>query len=209
MVFNGFQVVDKLGKAWFFQVTFLLTETNMEVILKMPFFILNNKNIIMKNWYLLTLISEYLDWLRQPKRFIYRDLTSVYYLKEIKESDKWTTTFRNYYGHFKYQFMFFVLLNASTSFWSYINKILVEKLEVFIWVYLDDIQIYIQARTLRHVEAICSMLDQLKKNSFFANLKKCLFHKDDIHFLAYVMSAKKVEIECKRNEVAKNELKSK
>ena len=45
MVIAGFQVEDKLGKAQFFQESFLLAEISMEVILGMPFFTLSNANI--------------------------------------------------------------------------------------------------------------------------------------------------------------------
>ena len=38
----------------------------------------------------------------------------------------------------------FKLSNALISFQSYINKILVEKLDIFVIVYLDDILIYIK-----------------------------------------------------------------
>ena len=60
----------------------------------------------------------------------------------IKEDDKWKTSFRTRYGHFKYQVMFFGLSNAPTSFQNYINKMLAKKLDVFVIVYLDDILIY-------------------------------------------------------------------
>ena len=45
MVIAGFQVEDKLGRARFFQESFLLAETSMEVVLRMPFFTLSNANI--------------------------------------------------------------------------------------------------------------------------------------------------------------------
>ena len=38
--------------------------------------------------------------------------------------------------------MLFVLTNVSASFQGYINKILAEKLDIFVIVYLDDILIY-------------------------------------------------------------------
>ena len=38
--------------------------------------------------------------------------------------------------------MLFGLSNALTSFQDYINKILTEKLDIFLVVYLDDILIY-------------------------------------------------------------------
>ncbi len=60
----------------------------------------------------------------------------------IWEGDKWKTAFCIRYGHFKYQVMSFDLSNASASFQGYINKILAEKLDIFVVVYLDDILIY-------------------------------------------------------------------
>ena len=42
MVIASFQVENKLGKVRFFQKSFLLAETNMEVILKMLFYTLSN-----------------------------------------------------------------------------------------------------------------------------------------------------------------------
>ena len=48
----------------------------------------------------------------------------------------------------------FGLSNASASFLNYINKILAEKLDIFIIVYLDDIFIYIENQGQGHVEAV-------------------------------------------------------
>ena len=45
MVMAGFQVVDKLGRARFFQESFLLAETSMEVVLGMLFLAFSNANI--------------------------------------------------------------------------------------------------------------------------------------------------------------------
>ena len=45
MVIAGFQVEDKLGRARFFQELFLLAETSIEVVLRMPFLILSNADI--------------------------------------------------------------------------------------------------------------------------------------------------------------------
>ena len=45
MVIAAFQVVDKLGRSQFFQETFLLADISMEVVLSMPFLILNKADI--------------------------------------------------------------------------------------------------------------------------------------------------------------------
>ncbi len=70
----------------------------------------------------------------------------------------------------------FGLTNAPATFQGYINKILVEKLDVFVIMYLDDILIYTESEGKKHVQAIQWMLDQLQKHSLYANLKKCRFH---------------------------------
>ena len=45
MVIAGFQVKDKLGRAQFFQKSFLLAKTSVEMLLGMPFLTLSNANI--------------------------------------------------------------------------------------------------------------------------------------------------------------------
>ncbi len=44
--------------------------------------------------------------------------------------------------------------NASASFQGYINKILAEKLDIFVVVYMDDILIYIEDPGQPHSEAV-------------------------------------------------------
>ena len=72
----------------------------------------------------------------------------------IREGDEWKTAFRTQYGYFKYQIIFFGLSNTLASFQGYVNKILSEKLDIFIIIYLDDILIYIENADQGHVEAV-------------------------------------------------------
>ena len=111
-------------------------------------------NITIKNRYLLSLIGESLDWLGQAKRFTQLDLTNAYHRMRICEGDEWKTTFRIRYGYFEYQVMPFGLSNAPATFQGYINKILAEKLDIFVIVYLDDILIYTKDLGQPHVEAM-------------------------------------------------------
>ena len=60
----------------------------------------------------------------------------------IREGNEWKTAFQIWHGHFEYQVMSFGLSNAPASFQRYVNKILAEKLDVFVIVYLNDILIY-------------------------------------------------------------------
>ena len=133
-------------------------------------------NLTIKNRYPLPLIGEALDRLGRAKRFTQLDLTSAYHRMRIREGDEWKTAFRTWYGHFKYQVISFELFNAPASFQGYINKILAKKLDVFVIIYLYDILIYTEDESQGHVEAVRWVLDLLKKNGLFANLKKCRFH---------------------------------
>ena len=97
----------------------------------------------------------------------------------------------------------FGLSNTSATFQGYVNKILAEKLDIFVFVYLDDILIYTEDPSQPHVEVMCWILDQLRKYLLFINLKKCCFHQDEVRFLGYVMSSKGISMEAKRIEVVR------
>ena len=100
--------------------------------------------------------------------------------------------------------MLFGLSNAPATFQGYVNKILVEKLDIFVVVYLDDILIYTKDPGQPHVEAVRWVLNQLRKHSLFINLKKYRFHQDKIRFLGYVILSKGINMEAKRIEIIKN-----
>ena len=117
--------------------------------------------------------------------------------------------FKTRYGYFKYQVMPFGLFNTPATFQEYVNKILAEKLDIFVIVYLDDILIYIENPGQLHIEAVYWVLDQLWKHFFFANLKKCRFYQDEIRFLGYVILSKGISMEAERIEVVKDWLKLK
>ena len=98
----------------------------------------------------------------------------------------------------------FSLSNISATFQRYVNKILTEKLDIFVIIYLDDILIYTKNPSLPHIEVVRWVLDQLQKYFFFANVKKCCFHQDEVRFLGYIVSSKEINIEAEQIEVVKN-----
>ena len=111
-------------------------------------------NLTIKNRYPLLLIEKSLDRLGRVKRFTQLDLTSAYHQMRIRKEDEWKTAFRTRYSHFEYQLIPFGLTNAPVSFQGYINKILAEKLDIFIIVYLDDILIYTDDDGDSHITAV-------------------------------------------------------
>ena len=121
----------------------------------------------------------------------------------IRKGDEWKTAFRTRYGHFEYQVMLFGLTNASATFQSYINKIPAEKLDVFVIVYLYDIFIYTEDESKGYVQAMHWVLDQLRKFSLYANLKKCRFHQEEVRFLGYIVSSRGIRMEDERIRAVK------
>ncbi len=55
--------------------------------------------------------------------------------------------------------MLFELTNMPAMFQTYINKILAEKLNIFVVVYLNDILIYIENKGEKYVQAVWWVLD--------------------------------------------------
>ena len=160
-------------------------------------------NLTIKNRYSLPLVGEFLDQLGRARRFTQLDLTSAYHRMRICKGDEWKTAFRTRYGHFEYQVMPFGLTNAPATFQGYINKILAEKLDVFVIVYLDDILIYTEDESKGHVQAVHWVLDQLRKFSLYANLKKCRFHQEEVRFLGYIVSSRGIRMEDERIRAVK------
>ena len=97
----------------------------------------------------------------------------------------------------------FGLSNAPAIFQRYVNKILGEKLDIFVIVYLDDILIYTEDPSQPHVKAMCWVLDQLRKYYLFANIKKCYFHQDEVCFLGYIVLSKGISMEVEQIEVVR------
>ena len=97
----------------------------------------------------------------------------------------------------------FGLSNAPASFQGYVNKILAEKLDVFVIVYLDDILIYTEDAGQVHVEAVQWVLGELRKHGLFANMKKCRFHQEEVRFLGYVVFSQGIHMEEERIDTVK------
>ena len=72
----------------------------------------------------------------------------------IQKGDQWNTAFQTRYGHPEYPLMLFSPSNTVASFQSYVNKIVLKELDVFVNIYLDEILIYIKNTGQSHMEAI-------------------------------------------------------
>ena len=105
--------------------------------------------------------------------------------------------------------MLFGLFHALASFQGFINKILVEKLNIFLIVHLDTILISPKDYGELHVDTVYWVLEQFRRHSLFANLKKCRFHQDEIRFLRFMILSYSITIKKERMEAVKARLEPK
>jgi hypothetical protein len=88
----------------------------------------------------------------------------------------------------------FGLTNALSTFMRLTNHLLLAFIGIFVVVYFDDILIY--SKNLDdHVVHVKSVLDVLRKEKLFANLKKCTFYTDKLVFLGFVVSAQGIQVD--------------
>ncbi len=99
-------------------------------------------DITVKNRYPLPLMSSAFEILQGAKIFTKLDLRNAYHLVRIKEGDEWKTAFNTPVGHFEYRDLPFGLVNAPAVFQALVNDVLQDMINVFVFVYLDDILIF-------------------------------------------------------------------
>ena len=58
------------------------------------------------------------------------------------------------YNYFQYQVMFFSVFIIFANFQDYINKVLVEKINIFIIIYINNIMIFIKNTSQSYIKAI-------------------------------------------------------
>jgi len=89
----------------------------------------------------LPLISEALDRLGGARYFTKVDIKDAYHNIRIREGDEYKTTFSTKLGTYEYLVMPFGLCNAPAAFQRWINEVLIEHIDMFSIIYLDDVLI--------------------------------------------------------------------
>jgi len=93
--------------------------------------------------------------------------------------------------------MLFGLTNALATFQAYINKALLDLLDIIYIVYLNNIIVYSNNYEV-YTHHVRMVLERLREYKLYINLKKCLFYVTSIDFLGFIVSINRVLIEKSR-----------
>ena len=120
------------------------------------------------------------------------DLRSGYPRIIIHPSDEWKIAFKIRDGQYEWLVVHFGLTNAASTFMRIMNQVVV--LGKCVVVYFDDILIHINSKE-DHVGHLREVFKVLRENKLYANLKKCVFMKNSLLFLGYVVSSEGIKVD--------------
>lgn len=105
----------------------------------------------------------------------------------IKAGHEWKTAFRAPGGLYESLVIPFGLANGPAVFQRFIQDVLHKYLDVFCFVYLDDILIFSKDDD-SHTTHINQVLSKLREHNLQASPSKCEFFKKEVVFLGFVVS---------------------
>jgi hypothetical protein len=129
---------------------------------------------IVKNRYRVPRIDDLFDQMKGAVIFSMINLQLGYHRLRIKDDDIPKSTFRTWFGHYKFVVVPFGLTNAPIVFMSLMNDVFQKYLDLFVQVFLDDILIY-SKNEREQEEHLRVVLSYLKENKLYGKLSKCSF----------------------------------
>ncbi len=145
-------------------------------------------DMMIKNRYLLPLISELMDKLRGTKYFSKLDVHWGYNNVRIKMGDEWKAAFRTNRGLYELMVMFFGLTNSPATFQWMMNDIFKDLITSGkMTIYLDNILIMSKTKE-EHRQITWEVLKTLRKHKLFLKAEKCEFEVLEMEYLGVVIS---------------------
>jgi hypothetical protein len=132
-------------------------------------------------------IEDLFDQLRGASVFSKIDLMSGYHQLRIRPSDIPKRAFNTKYELYEYIVMSFGLTNAPTFFMYLMNSVLMDYLDKFVVVFINDILVYSQNEE-EHEEHLKMVLQRLRDCQLYAKLSKCEFWINKVLFLGHIIN---------------------
>lgn len=153
--------------------------------------------VIKKNRYPLPLIDETLAKLEGVQYFSKIDVRQAFHKIRMHPDSKDLTTFRTRYGSYRYNVMPFGLCNRPSTFQHYINDALMDYLDKYCSVFVDDILIYSKSKK-EHRQYVRDVLDRLKKAGLQPDIKKCKFEVKKTRFLGLIVTRDGIKMDLQK-----------
>jgi len=151
--------------------------------------------MMVKNKYLLPLISKFINKLRGAKYFTKLDVQWRFNNVQMKEGDKWKAAFQTNQGLFKPLVMFFRLCNSPATFQTMMDNIFNNLItEGVVLVYLDNILIFTETLE-KHRKVTWRVMELLWKHNLFLKPKKCESKKTVVEYLRVVISQNSIKMD--------------
>jgi len=155
----------------------------------------NLNDQIVKNNYLLPLITDLIDNIGSKQVFTKMDLWWGFNNIRIKEGDEWKGAFTTHIGSFEPTVMFFGMMNSPAIFQAIMNEILRDMInEGKVAAFVDNVLVGTEIEE-GHDEIVEEVLRRLEENDLYVKPEKCAWKVRKIGFLGVVIEPNGIEIE--------------
>ena len=150
---------------------------------------------MIKNNYLLPLISDVLENIRMKKVFTKMDLRWEYNNVRIKEGDEWKAAFTTPEGLFEPTVMFFGLTNSPATFQTMMNELLRDLINIGkVAAFIDNMIIGTETEE-GYDEIVVEVIRRLEENDLYVKLEKCRWKVKEVGFLEVVIGPEEIKME--------------